>query len=202
MPGRRAMRGPRVRFTIRSLMIAIGVMAVLLILPSGWGITVIALSLSCLILIAGQWLVFRGHRHLAAFGFWFLAILINGLYAAACIAPNLYLLILVLLGWLVIVISTIMGLGAAWATLSTREGAVPRRSIPAAWSSFLGLAVLPALTLSTFWPLHIAFLTARPTLELLADQVAAGQAAGFPQRAGLFRLAGSAVDPVSGNVGL
>jgi len=32
--------------------------------------------------------------------------------------------------------------------------------------------------------------------------IAAGQAVGFPQQAGLFRVAGSTVDPISGNVGL
>lgn len=97
---------------------------------------------------------------------------------------------------------TVAAFGAAWAILATRRGEVPRRSPPSAWLSVAVLTVMPLATLWTLWPLHLAFLTARPTLERLADQVAAGQAVGFPQRVGLFRVAGSAVDPISGNVGL
>jgi len=183
-------------------MIAVVVVVGLLALPTDRSVIVIALSLPCFALIGAQCLVFRGHRHLAAFGFCVLATLTNVLYAAFCVAPDSYLLIPLFLGWLVDVVPTIGGLGAAWAILATRDGAVPRRSPQKAWLSVIALSVLPLVTLCTLWPLHLAFLTARPTLERLADQVAAGQAASFPQRAGLFRVAGSAVDPISGNVGL
>ncbi|MFI5387530.1 MAG: hypothetical protein ACHQ50_15585 [Fimbriimonadales bacterium] len=196
------MRLPRLRFTVRSLMIAVVVVAGLLALPTERSVIVIALSVPCLALIGGQWLVFQGHRHLAAFGFWVLATLTNVLYAAACVAPDSYLLPALFLGWLVIVAPTIGGLGAAWAILATREGAVPRRSPPTAWLSVIALSVMPLATLCTLWPLHLAVFTARPALELLADQVAAGQAPGFPRRAGLFWVAGSAVDTATGNVGL
>jgi len=39
-------------------------------------------------------------------------------------------------------------------------------------------------------------------MEHLADRVAAGQAVASPEWAGLFRVVGSDVDPVKGNVGL
>jgi hypothetical protein len=57
-------------------------------------------------------------------------------------------------------------------------------------------------TVRSLWPLHLAFLAARPALEHLADRVYAGQATGFPRWAGPFRVARTAVDPVTGNVGL
>jgi hypothetical protein len=183
-------------------MIAVIVAAGLLSVSSGWGVIVIAVSLPCLALIGTQWLAFRGHRHVAAFGFWVPAILANTLYIACCIAPDRYLLGRLFLGWLVIVVPSIAGLGTSWAMLATREGAVPRLSRPAAGFTIFVLAVLPVLMLWTFWPLHLAFLMARPTLELVADQVAVGQAVGFPRRAGLFQVLGSAVDPISGSVGL
>jgi hypothetical protein len=102
---------------------------------------------------------------------------------------------------LVINASTIGALGEAWARSATRGGAAPRRSPPTAWLSVIALCLLP-VTLWTFWPLRLAFLTVRPALDRLADQIAAGKAAGFPQWVGPFRVACSAVDPVSGNVGL
>jgi hypothetical protein len=197
-----AVRFPRFRFTIRSFMIGVVVGAGLLALPNGLGLMVIALSFPCLAPIGAQWLVFRGKRHLAAFGFWSLAILTNVLYAAAGVAPDAYLLPALFIVWMVIAAPVIGSIGAAWAMLATRQGAVPRRSPPLAWLAVIALSVMPLVTLWTLWPLHLAFRTARPNLEHLADQVAAGQAPGFPRWAGLFRIAGSAVDTATGNVGL
>ncbi len=121
------MRQLRLRFTIGSLMIAVAVVAVLLALPDGWGVIVLVLTIPCLALVGAQWLVFRGHRRLAAVGFWGLAFSINALYVVAGIAPDLYLYYALLFEWLVIVAPTLGGLGAAWAVLASREGAVPRR---------------------------------------------------------------------------
>ncbi|MFI5454209.1 MAG: hypothetical protein ACHRXM_02040 [Isosphaerales bacterium] len=150
------MRLPHVRFTIRSLMIAVAIVAGLLSLPTGWAVIVIALSLPCLALIGARWLVLRGYRRVSAFGFCVFATLINVLYAASCIAPDVYVFIPFFLG-LVIVGPTIGGIGAAWATLATREGAVPRRSPLAAWWSVIAVSVTPLVTLWTLWPLHLAF---------------------------------------------
>jgi hypothetical protein len=184
------------------MMIAVAVVAGLLGLPGEWGFFVIVLSLACLAWIGPQWLVIRGRRRVAAFGFWILASLTNLLYGAACVAPDRYLLIPLFLGWLIVLAPTIGGLGVAWARLATREGAVPLRSPPATWLTVIALSVMPLVTLWTLWPLRLAFLAARPALERLADRVTAGQTAGFPEWVGPFRLARSAVDPVSGNVGL
>ena len=196
------MRLPRLRFTICNLMIAVVVVAGLLALSINVAVIVIALSLTCFTVIGAQWLVFRRKRHLATFAFGLLATLTNVSYVASCVAPDAYLLIALFLGWLVIVAPTNGALGAAWATLATIEGAVPRRSPPAVWLPVIVLSILPLATLWTVWPLHLGFLAAKPSLERLADQIAAGKTIGFPQPAGLFRVAGSAVDPLSGNVGL
>jgi hypothetical protein len=63
-------------------------------------------------------------------------------------------------------------------------------------------AVTPLITLSTFWPLRVAFLVSRPALEHLADRVAAGQALTLPVRAGVYSIVGFATDPSTGNVAL
>ena len=196
------MRLCRPQFTIRSLMIAVVVVAGLLALPNALGLMVIALSFPLLALVGAQWLVFRGQRRFAAFGFWVAASLTNVLYAALSVAPDVYLLPALFLGWMVIAGPAIGGLGAAWVRLATREDATPWRSSPAAWMAVISLSVMPLVTLWTVWPLHLAFLASRPSLERLADQVAAGQTTGIPRWAGLFRIAGSAVDPATGNVGL
>jgi hypothetical protein len=64
------------------------------------------------------------------------------------------------------------------------------------------LAVLPVVTLVTYWPFHVAFLIARPRLESLANRVDAGSAVFAPIWVGLFQFVGSDVDPVTGIVGL
>src|SRR4051794_25670870 len=97
----------KIRFTIRSLMIAVVIVAGLLALPNGLGVIVLACGLPCLAVIGAQWLVSRGHRHIAAFGFWSLATLTNALYAASCVAPDIYLDVLLMFGWLVIVIPAV-----------------------------------------------------------------------------------------------
>jgi hypothetical protein len=192
----------RAQFTIRTLMIAVVIAAALLALPSGLGLIVLASGLACVAIIGAQWLMFRDRRHLAALGFWSVATVTNILYAAACLAPDIYLLGLLFLGWLFIIAPTVTALGVVWARLATRKVAIPRRSPPFAWVSVIALCVLPLLTLWTFWPLHIAFLAFKPALDRVADQVAAGKAGAFPQWVGPFRVARAAVDPVSGNVGL
>jgi hypothetical protein len=86
------MRLFRPRFTIRSLMIAVVVVAGLLALRNWLGLLVIALPLPCLAGVGGQWLVFRGRQQFAAFGFWVPATVINILFAASCVAPEAYAL--------------------------------------------------------------------------------------------------------------
>jgi hypothetical protein len=161
----------------------------------------LACCVLCFVAIGVQWLVFRGQKQHAAIRFWALAALINVLYAASCVAPDIYLVVLLFLGW-AIMVPMLAGLGVAWARSATREATVPRRSSPSAWVSLIAVCLLPLVTLLTFWPLRLSFLVFRPSLDRLADQVAAGQAVGFPRWVGPFRVADSAVDPVSSNVGL
>jgi hypothetical protein len=189
----------RQQFTIRSLMIVVLIVAGLLALPGGYGLIVLACSLPCFGLMGAQWLVYRGHRRLAALGFWTLATVTNLAYAASCVAPDIYLVGPLFLGLLVIM-PPVTGLGVAWARLAT--AASPRRSPPSAWLSVMVLCALPLVTLWTFWPLRVAFLAVKPALDRVADQVAAGQAGAFPQWVGPFRVARAAIDPGSGNVGL
>jgi hypothetical protein len=198
------MRMPRWRFTIKSLMIAIGLVAGLLALPSSWRELAIALvlAIASLPVIGAWWLVHRGYRRFAKWSFCVLATSINVMYVAACVAPEFYVVTPLFLGWLVIILPVLVGLGSAWAMLSKKDGPVRNRHQTAIAVSVLVFAVLPALTLWTFWPLDVAFLVARPTLERLADRIAAGQSVGFPQRAGLFLILSSNVDPVSGDLGL
>jgi hypothetical protein len=74
-------------------MIAIATVGALLALPNGCGVIILVGCLPILAVISAQWLVFRGHRRVAAIGFWALAGLMNLLYVACCVAPDMYLLI-------------------------------------------------------------------------------------------------------------
>lgn len=189
------------RFTIRGLMIAVAVTGGLLALLVGRGLIVVPLCFACLSWVTARWFLFGVHRRLAAFCFWVPTILANVVFAASCVSPDVFFLGFLFLGWL-LVMPAVAGFGITWAILATREGEAPRRSPPAAWLSVIALTAMPVATVWTLWPLRLAFLTARPALERLADQAAAGRAVGSPQWAGPFRLAGSAVDPATGNVGL
>ena len=150
------MRPPRLRFTIRSLMIAIAVVAGLMALPRAWAVLAVVFSIPSLALTVAAWLAFRGRRRLAAVCFGILAVLANGLYAVLCMAPDVYLDILLVVAWFVIVLPALGGVGIAWASLSTREGAAPRRSASVAWLAVIGLTVMPLFTIMTSWPLHLA----------------------------------------------
>ena len=94
-------------------MIAIVLMAVLMALPLAGGIAVVALCIACACFIGAEWLVFRGHRRAAGLGFLVLAITANVLYAAACIAPDIYTQILLFPLWLFVAMPAIMAIGLA-----------------------------------------------------------------------------------------
>lgn len=193
---------PHVQFTIRTLMIAAAIIAGLLALPDEWRVVAAALALPCLALVAARRLLLRGRRQLAGACFWVLAIGVNILFAVSCIAPEGYLLGLLVLVWLSTLLPTLAGFGATWATLATRDVAAARRSPSRIWLSVIALTVMPAATAWTVWPLRVAFLAARPALDRLADRVAAGRAPASPRWAGPFQVLRSAVDPATGNVGL
>jgi hypothetical protein len=95
-----------------------------------------------------------------------------------------------------------LGFGAAWAYTSTRRDAAPRCSPILAWPLVLVLGTLPLKVLLTRWPFYLAFHASRPSLDCLADRLAAGQTIAGPEWAGLFRVVATEVDPSSGNVGL
>ncbi|HZW34371.1 MAG TPA: hypothetical protein VFF52_26850 [Isosphaeraceae bacterium] len=196
------MRRTPVRFTIRSLMIAVAVAAGLLnALVSPIGL-VVAFGLAYLALIGGTWWMFHGFRRLAALSFGVVAALNNIVSAGVCIHRlNMGGVMLMFLVWL-LAFPFVFGAGAAWATAVTRRAARPQRSPFLAWPLVLVLAILPLTMLLTRWPFHLAFLASTQALDRLADRVAAGQGIASPEWAGLFRVVGSAVDPSSGDVGL
>jgi hypothetical protein len=191
----------RFRFTIRAVMIAVLIAAGLLALPGDWAAAILVIA----VLIAGplgaERLFLRGHRRAAALGFWVLGVSWNAIYIALCLEPDVYFLMPLFLGW-IFMTPTVGGLGIAWVRLTGRDGAVPARARAMAGISVFALCLLPAFTVCTCWPLRLAFLTARPALETLADQVAARKASSFPVRAGVFRIRGSGIDPATGSVGL
>ncbi len=195
------MRMPHVQFTIRGLLIAIGVIAGLLALPDPWRVFAFALSLPCLALLYARWLYAQGLLGNAGFCFWIPAIFINVLYTILSIIPGLHLLLLCV-AWFALVLPTLAGFGIAWARLAIRSDGDSRYSPSRAWLSVLALTLMPLVTAGTAWPFQLRFLMARPALERLAVRVAAGQAITAPQWAGPYLIAGSAVDPASGNVGL
>ena len=90
-------------------------------------------------------------------------------------------------------------LGSDWRLVKTlRRGGLP----PAAWMAVIALSVMPLVTLWTVWPLHLAFLASRPSLELWPIRSPPGRPPEFRDGLVCSVIAGSAVDPATGNVGL
>lgn len=193
---------PRPQFTIRTGMIAVAATAGLLIALSDWLSRLVLLTFSLVAAFGARWLVCAGHRRAAAVGFWGLGVVFNALLAAACTYPDYMLVPGLFLACLCIVVPTLAGFGVAWAVLATRDSAIPRRSLSATGLLVFALTVMPLVTVTTLWPLRLAFLASRPSLDLLADRVAANQTITYPQRAGVYWFVNSKVNASSGSVGL
>jgi hypothetical protein len=152
--------------------------------------------------ISAVWRAFRDFRRLAALVFFVLAgstgIVCAG---ASLLGPDWAGGVLMFLACF-LTFPFLVGLGAAWATASTRRNTRRRRSPLFAWPLAVILALLPVSMLITFWPFRLAFLASENALSRLADQVAAGNAPQRPVWAGVFRIVGSAIDPATGNVAL
>jgi hypothetical protein len=160
------------------------------------------LALPCLILLVGPCLRFWRCRRFAAIGFFALSILSNCLYVVASIYPDYMLMPLLKIAWMLVFLPSMGALGTAWTKLATHGTSVPRRSPSISWALVIVLAILPAVTISTVWPLRLAFLAFRPSLERLADRAESGHLIVSPRWIGPFRLAESAVDSGSKIVSL
>ncbi len=162
------------RFTLKTMMLWVGVAAGLLAVYVQFLAAYVplwSLAIPCAILVAGACLSAWRFRRLAAVGFVGIAILSNTLYALASLYPDYMLTPALRIAWFMAFLPAIGALGTAWAKLATQVDATPRRSPWVSWASVLVLAMMPGITLATVWPLHLAFLVYRSSLESLADRV-------------------------------
>ncbi len=162
-----------------------------------WLLAIPVLSAFC-----GLWILDRGSRPLAAISFFGLTASANALYVMASICPDYMLGPALTLLWAVVLLPLVVPTGLAWANLATRDGAIPRRSPRFAWALVAVLAIMPIVTLNTSWPLRLAFLAARSSLDRLADDTATGRSFKGPVRIGPFQIADVAYDPSCGAVGV
>jgi len=160
------------------------------------------LAIPCLILLGGRCLWSWRCRRVTAISFIGLSILSNCLYVVASIYPDYMLMPLLYIAWMLVLLPSIGTLGASWTKLATQDNEAPRKSPLRSWALVIVLAILPVVTISTLWPLHLAFLAFRPSLERMADRVEAGHMIVSPHWIGPFRLSESAVDSDLKTVGL
>jgi hypothetical protein len=200
------MRLRRMRLTIAELMAAV-VYAAVLIWLLGDGHAVPSVGMAWFAVAFVCWASVRGRRRPAGICFGASVIATNSLAALVCFYYEGWAWTVVFIG-LLGGMPMIFGFGAAWVGAAMRPDMDHSRPPFASWSSLLAIvialsmAMTPLMTLLTLWPLRAAFLISRPALERLANQVAAGKSPPFPIQAGLFRIVGSATDPVNGNVAL
>jgi hypothetical protein len=193
------------RFTLKTMMLWVGVGAVALAVYVQFlaaHVPLWSLVIPCAILVAGACLSAWRFRRLAAVGFVGTTILSNTLYGLASLYPDYMITPALRIAWFMVVLPAIGVCGAAWAKLATQANATPRRSPWVSWPSVLVLAMMPGIVLATLWPLHLAFLVYRSSLESLADRVESGHSISAPLWVGPFRFAASGLDPDSRTVGL
>ena len=109
---------PDLRYLVRSLLIAVLVIACLLALPSSWLVWVLMFGCPGLALIVAQWLLSRDYRQLAALCFGVVGTLVNVVYAASCIHPISFVLFTLFAG-LFFTVPTVLSFGVSWATMAT-----------------------------------------------------------------------------------
>ena len=194
---------PRMQFTIGYFMIAIVFVAHLLAIPAVFYLIATIVSAPFLSMFAARWLLARRQRRLAAFSFWVAATSINFYVAHFCIVPNINSpAFKLILPGLFLAIPTIGALGTTWALLLSRDEAISPRAARPPGTSVLLMTLLPIVTLWTFWPLRVAFLLARPSIEQSGESGLRRSLVRFPQRAGVFDVVRPAIEPVSHYVGL
>ncbi|QDV36562.1 hypothetical protein [Tautonia plasticadhaerens] len=104
--------------------------------------------------------------------------------------------------WAILTVPPTIGFGIAWASEFRQEGGPGWRASVPPWTLVLASAALLISMIPTLWPLRLAFLASRPSLDRLADRVAAGETLVRPARAGLYRIVASRLEPRSGSVAL
>jgi hypothetical protein len=180
------------RFTIRHLMIAVCVVAVPLgLYQASEPFLSVVLVLSGTFAVVA-WLGFRHHPRLAARVF---AASAGGgnLLVAFLGAYHLNMVGFVLMFLIsAVTIPLTLGSGSVWAMVYPRRKAV-------AWTLVLGLGFLP-LSMFTSWPLRLAAVLSRPSMNRLANRLVAGESLTEPEWAGLYRIVAAYHEPRNGNV--
>lgn len=193
------------QFRIRTLMFAIAAVAGLLFtLRLGTGLLILLLLFLALCAMPsyGFWHAARGYKRLPPKVFLVVGTFINVLCFVASITCSPLLFIFVALLPCLIGTAITLGFGAAWCTGAAGERSLPGRGRSLRCAIVAAVSIAPITMLFTLWPFRLAFLVSRPSLERLADRVAAGAPVSTPVWAGPFRIVGSAVDPTTGGVGL
>jgi hypothetical protein len=191
----------RPHVSIRSLMLVTGVVAVVLALPGELATMATALAVPGIAATVACWTVLKGRREIAGLIFWFFAAATNVVYTGACLTPafvgstRIFLFGL----WMLMLGPMSLGSGAVWAKVAApateRFARMNKRLV-------IMLGILPLFTLTTLWPFRLAFVIARPKLQMVADRVSANEPMAFPWHAGLFQIVTADLDPESGDVTL
>ena len=191
----------RAGLTIKALMIVVAIVGCLLAMPRLVSVGILLASPLIAPILAKRMFA-RRERKPAAYFFSGFAALVNVFYISSCFAPSKDVLLGLCLGWAIFAVAPSVILGSAWAALASAADASPRRSPKLVWSVVFVAATLPLLTLWSLWPIRLLFVAARPQIEYLANEAAAGRNPGAPQTVGLFRFTQIRFAPSSGSVSL
>jgi hypothetical protein len=144
----------------------------------------------------------RNRRRFAIWVFGIASLASNGLIALICaylVSIGGYILIILVS---LSLLPAALGCGVAWARLATATDATKRRPPWVAWGLVVVFCGAPLTMIANLWPLRVAFLLSRPSLNAMADRVAAGHPVVGPEQAGLYEIVRSVFDPETGEVAL
>ena len=179
-------------------MIIIGVVASALALYLEFGLASLILAILALSMSVLVQRIVREYPPVATWLFpisTFLGIVPMGLLTIYCYDyPVVMLLVLSAFA------ATGIGFGSGMVWIS---GRTERRRLARSfdWLIVVGLGLMPLSMAITPWPLRVAFAFSRPSMERIADRVAAG-GVNVPEWAGVYRVVGAVREPSNGNIAL
>lgn len=161
--------------------------------------------LSLIGMAAKVFISFRGSRRASLFSYLVAAILLNAWCVGYCAYNcDINLCGAIVLAWL-LSSPILFGSWLAWATSAGSE-AMPRKCRKVlGWTGrgiALGLAFAPLLTITTRWPLHLAFLASRSQFDREAVCLLSGRDWRGPKWLGFYRVTSATWDPSLGRLTL
>jgi hypothetical protein len=181
------------RFSIRTLMIVIAILATILALLKNYTFpTLTTLYIAALMFIG--WLPSHGRPRVARWGLFASAAWLNlSIFTFFAFYPVVHNSILLLFPSLALV-AIVPGVGLAWVVSQPRRPQQIRAAL-----TVVAVTAIPCSMIATHWPLKLAFYVSSSGLDRLADRLEGGGTIVPGEWAGIYRVWASMTDSATGD---